>query len=46
MSLKVTGPSEEHRGERISGDGLYLVTIETGKRRDSCCVGFDVDAQP
>lgn len=42
---KVSGASEEHQGERLTGDTLHLVTIETGRRHDNGCDGLEGDAQ-
>lgn len=43
--LKVTGASEARRGERLAGDRLHLVTMETGRRHDNGSVGLVEDAQ-
>lgn len=41
--LKVTGASEEHRGERLAGDRSHLVTIETGRQHDNGSIGLVED---
>lgn len=43
--LKVTGASEERRGERLAGDRSHLVTIETRRRHDNGSTGLVEDAQ-
>lgn len=43
--LKVTGASEERRGERLAGGRSYLVTIETGRGHDNGSIGLMEDTQ-